>query len=60
MGKYNIEVLLAPREISKMYEAVVIGSGFGGTVLSLRLANRFDAENKKKPNGVAAKKCLHP
>ena len=28
------------------FEAVVIGSGFGGTILSLSVANKFEEENK--------------
>jgi len=28
------------------FEGVVIGSGFGGTILSLSLANKFAEENK--------------
>lgn len=47
IDKYDIEVLLSVRQVPKTYEAVVIGSGFGGTILSLRLANRFDVENSK-------------
>ncbi len=54
IGKYDIEILLLPREVPKTYDAVVIGSGFGGTILSLRLANKFDAENNKP--GVANQK----
>src|SRR5215208_5880771 len=32
IGKYDIEIMLLAREIPKTYEAVVIGSGFGGTI----------------------------
>ena len=27
------------------FEAVVVGSGFGGTILALSLANRFEHDN---------------
>lgn len=47
IGKYDVEIMLSPREMPKTYEAVVIGSGFGGTIVSLRLADRFEAENNK-------------
>ena len=33
------------REIPECYEAVVIGSGFGGTIVSLTLANWFDEQD---------------
>ncbi|HKG72052.1 MAG TPA: carboxypeptidase-like regulatory domain-containing protein [Nitrososphaeraceae archaeon] len=58
IGKYDIEIMLSPREIPKTYEALVIGSGFGGTIISLQLANRFEAENSK-PNVVNNKPFLH-
>jgi choline dehydrogenase-like flavoprotein len=58
IGKYDIEVMLSPREMPKTYEAVVIGSGFGGTIISLRLADRFEAENSK-PDVVNKKRvCI--
>ncbi len=32
------------------FEAVVVGSGFGGTILTLSLANKFENDNtKNKP-----------
>jgi len=58
IGKYDIEILLAPREIPKTYEAVVIGSGFGGTILSVRLANRFEAENSKPGAAKQKRVCI--
>src|SRR5215213_4699634 len=58
IGKYDIEIMLLAREIPKTYEAVVIGSGFGGTIISLHLANRFEAENSK-PDMVDKKRvCI--
>lgn len=58
IGKYDIEIMLSAREIPKTYEGVVVGSGFGGTIISLRLANRFELENNK-PDGVNKKRvCI--
>lgn len=45
IGKYDITVGLSPRKVLEEYEAVVIGSGFGGTILSLSLAEKFGREN---------------
>lgn len=38
------------------FEAVVIGSGFGGTVLTLSLANKFESDNTS--NNIDKKVCL--
>ena len=38
------------------FEAVVIGSGFGGTILTLSLANKFDSDNTS--NNTDKKVCL--
>jgi choline dehydrogenase-like flavoprotein len=38
------------------FEAIVIGSGFGGTILSLSLANKFDSDNAS--NNTDKKVCL--
>jgi len=38
------------------FEAVVIGSGFGGTILSLTLANKFAEENRKNGTAGTSKK----
>jgi hypothetical protein len=57
-AKCDIEIMLSPRKIPKTCEAVVIDSGFGGTIISLRLANKFEAENSK-PNAVNRKRiCI--
>jgi choline dehydrogenase-like flavoprotein len=44
---YTITVIKEPRTIPDKYDAVVIGSGFGGTIVALTLANFFDKMNKK-------------
>jgi choline dehydrogenase-like flavoprotein len=33
---------------SGKYEAIVIGSGFGGTIVSLSLANKYEKEGQGK------------
>jgi choline dehydrogenase-like flavoprotein len=38
------------------FEAVVVGSGFGGTILALSLANKFQDDNTK--NGTDKKVCV--
>ena len=45
LGSYDITAVTKPREIPECYEAVVIGSGFGGTIVSLSLANWFDEQD---------------
>src|SRR5205823_4339805 len=41
IDKYELTIRLAPLKIPNKYEAVVIGSGFGGTIVSLTLANMY-------------------
>jgi cholesterol oxidase len=38
------------------FEAVVVGSGFGGTILALSLANKFESDNAK--NNTNKKVCV--
>ncbi len=45
LGNYDITAITRPRDIPECYEAVVIGSGFGGTIVSLSLANWFDEQD---------------
>ena len=45
LSSYDITAVIKPREIPECYEAVVIGSGFGGTIVSLTLANWFDEQD---------------
>jgi len=41
IDKYEITIRLVPLKVPDKYEAVVIGSGFGGTIVSLTLANMY-------------------
>ena len=57
IGNIDITISLQPRKLpDSKYEAVVIGSGFGGTITSLTLANKFkeDGEGKKVCNYQSA------
>jgi choline dehydrogenase-like flavoprotein len=45
LSNYDITAVGKPREIPECYEAIVIGSGFGGTIVSLTLANWFDEQD---------------
>jgi choline dehydrogenase-like flavoprotein len=47
INNYTITVIKEPRTIPDKYDAVVIGSGFGGTIVSLTLANFFYNKNKR-------------
>jgi choline dehydrogenase-like flavoprotein len=47
IDNYTITVVKEPRTIPDKYDAIVIGSGFGGTIVSLTLANFFRDKNKK-------------
>jgi choline dehydrogenase-like flavoprotein len=42
--------------MAEAFEAVVVGSGFGGTILALSFANRFEKENGK--NNTSKKVCI--
>jgi choline dehydrogenase-like flavoprotein len=51
VGNIDITVLFQTRPApNSEYEAVVIGSGFGGTITSLTLANQFDSEDPLHKN----------
>jgi cholesterol oxidase len=41
IDKYDITIVTQPRKIFDKYETVVIGSGFGGTITSLTVANMY-------------------
>jgi hypothetical protein len=41
IDRYEVTIRLVPLKIPEKYEAVVIGSGFGGTIVSLTLANMY-------------------
>jgi hypothetical protein len=44
-----IEIIVIPDQIAipNTYESIVIGSGFGGTIISLSIAKKYDEKNKK-------------
>jgi choline dehydrogenase-like flavoprotein len=42
--------------MSDSFEAVVVGSGFGGTILALSLANKYEADNSK--NNTNKRVCV--
>jgi choline dehydrogenase-like flavoprotein len=53
IGNIDVTISLQPKKLpDSKYEAVVIGSGFGGTITSLTLANRY------KKNGGGQKVCI--
>jgi choline dehydrogenase-like flavoprotein len=53
IGNINITMSSQPRKLpDDKYEAVVIGSGFGGTITSLSLANKY------KEDGGGRKVCI--
>lgn len=55
IDKYDITIVIQPRKIPDEYEAVVIGSGFGGTITSLTLANKFGSED---PTHKSKRVCI--
>ena len=54
----DITVVAEKRKIPDKYEAVVIGSGFGGTVASLTLANKYEKEDKNKEEKLKRRVCI--
>jgi hypothetical protein len=55
----DITVVAEKRKIPDKYEAVVIGSGFGGTVASLTLANKYEKEDKNKEEKLKRRVCIN-
>ena len=51
----NITIVKSIKEIPEDYEAVVVGSGFGGTIVSLSLANWF---NELDPTHKTKRVCI--
>ncbi|MGA8842076.1 MAG: hypothetical protein WB511_00675, partial [Nitrososphaeraceae archaeon] len=51
----NITVVITIKQIPEEYEAAVIGSGFGGTIVSLSLANWF---NELDPTHNIKRVCI--
>lgn len=47
---YTVTLIKEPRGVPEKYETVVIGSGFGGTITSLTLANLFSKSNSSGSN----------
>src|SRR5215213_8207037 len=54
----NVVVVLEKRKIPERYEAVVIGSGFGGTVTSLTLANKYEMDGEDKEKSLKRRACI--
>jgi choline dehydrogenase-like flavoprotein len=58
------EMLTKPKSSSQekegqdKFEVIVIGSGFGGTILSMSLVNKFADEDKAKPDKDKRKVCI--
>lgn len=50
IDKYEIAIRLVPLKIPDKYEAVVIGSGFGGTIVSLTIANKYSETHSDPRN----------
>jgi choline dehydrogenase-like flavoprotein len=48
IDKYDITIVVQPRKIPDKYETVVIGSGFGGTITSLTVANMYSNNPSEK------------
>ena len=48
VDKYDITIVVQPRKIPDKYETVVIGSGFGGTITSLTIANMYSNNPSEK------------
>jgi len=54
----NITVVLEKRRIPDGYEAVVIGSGFGGTIAALTLSNKYEKEDNNKEEKLRRHVCV--
>jgi hypothetical protein len=54
----DVTVVLEKRIIPDAYEAVVIGSGFGGTVASLTLSNKYEKEDNNKEEKFRRRVCV--
>jgi GMC oxidoreductase len=57
----EITIVLENRKILDRYEAVVIGSGFGGTIAALTLSNKYEKEdnnNNKKVENLRRRVCV--
>jgi cholesterol oxidase len=54
----EITVVLEKRIIPERYEAVVIGSGFGGTIAALTLSNKYEKEDSNKEEKLRRRVCV--
>jgi cholesterol oxidase len=54
----EITVVLEKRVIPERYEAVVIGSGFGGTIAALTLSNKYEKEDNNKEEKLKRRVCV--
>ena len=54
----EITVVLEKRIIPERYEAVVIGSGFGGTIAALTLSNKYEKEDNNKEEKLRRRVCV--
>jgi hypothetical protein len=54
----EITVVLEKRIIPERYEAVVIGSGFGGTIAALTLSNKYEKEDNNKEVKLRRRVCV--
>ena len=54
----DITVVLEKRKIPDRYEAVVIGSGFGGTIAALTLSNKYEKEDNNKEEKLRRRVCV--
>ena len=57
-NKIEITVVLEKRVIPERYEAVVIGSGFGGTIAALTLSNKYEKEDNNKEEKLRRRVCV--
>jgi choline dehydrogenase-like flavoprotein len=58
VNKYDLTVRLTPISIPKECDTVVIGTGFGGTILSLSLAEMFKDNDASKPDSKKRRICM--
>jgi cholesterol oxidase len=54
----DITVVLEKRKILDEYEAVVIGSGFGGTIAAITLSNKYEKEDNTKEEKLRRRVCV--
>ena len=57
-NKIDITIVLEKIRIPDKYEAVVIGSGFGGTITSLTLSNKYQKEDKNIEENLKRHVCI--